>query len=209
MKTKEFIKMLQEADPSGESHIRMSGGIPVFAELKAGYWDGPYSYIDEEGNYVYSTKGNKVDIYCRDIESFIEINFNLHDNNKWEDIEKLFKFELGYGNDKIRKEREDSILKMAKEEWQDTFDIYNDMFQTNRKRAVENTEKGWTWFQNKLVDDDSIKPNQHHYYTWLIYDETGKEEFSNMLNTEPVYKSGDFERLDNNKKPGYYEWILK
>ena len=50
MKTSEFIKMLQEADPSGEAHVRMYGGVPKFAELKPGYWDGPYSYIDEEGN---------------------------------------------------------------------------------------------------------------------------------------------------------------
>ena len=48
MTTSQFIKMLQEADPSGEAHIRMDGGIPLFAELKPGYWDGPYEYIDEE-----------------------------------------------------------------------------------------------------------------------------------------------------------------
>ena len=31
MKTKDFIKMLQDADPSGELHVRMQGGIPRFA----------------------------------------------------------------------------------------------------------------------------------------------------------------------------------
>lgn len=50
MTTSEFIKMLQDADPSGEAHIRMSGGVPKYAELKEGYWDGPYSYIDSDGN---------------------------------------------------------------------------------------------------------------------------------------------------------------
>jgi hypothetical protein len=58
MTTKEFIKILQDADPSGEAHIRMEGGIPMYAELKAGYWDGPYAYI-EDGKYVYSAEGSK------------------------------------------------------------------------------------------------------------------------------------------------------
>ena len=30
MKTKDFIKMLQDEDPSGEAHIRMSGGVPTW-----------------------------------------------------------------------------------------------------------------------------------------------------------------------------------
>lgn len=71
MTTSEFIEILKKADPSGEAHIRMEGGIPLFAELKPGYWDGPYSYIDKDDNYVYTSAGSKVDIYCVDIWDFV------------------------------------------------------------------------------------------------------------------------------------------
>src|SRR6478736_6177195 len=104
MTTAEFIKILQVADPKGTAHIRMEGGIPLFAELKEGYWDGPYSYMDEEGNYVYSTRGSKVDIHCMDIWSFVERNFT-HGITTFDDIEKKFKFELGYSIESQRKER--------------------------------------------------------------------------------------------------------
>ena len=36
-----------------------------------------------------------------------------------------------------------------------------------------------------------------------------KEQSSNVHNVEAVLKSGLFERVDNNKMPGYYEWIKK
>lgn len=71
MKTKDFIKMLQEADPTGECHVRLDGGIPRFAERKEGYWDGPYQFIDEDGNLVISIKNDKVDIHAMDSEDFI------------------------------------------------------------------------------------------------------------------------------------------
>jgi len=77
----------------------------VFAEHKVGYWDGPYSYIDENENYVYSTMGSKVNIHCRDIEGFVENHFDLHDSNNWENIKKKFKFELSYSIPEQRKER--------------------------------------------------------------------------------------------------------
>jgi len=38
MKTKDFIKLLQEADPSGESYVRLPcGGAIWSAQLKEGY----------------------------------------------------------------------------------------------------------------------------------------------------------------------------
>lgn len=206
MTTKEFIEILQEADPSGESHIRMEGGIPLFAELKEGYWDGPYSYIDKDGNYVYSSKGMKVDIYCCDIDGFIERNFDIHDPTNWETIKNKFKFELSYSIPEQRKEREDQIIAQAKEAWDIQYKIHHKFFEEEKQLAIERSKKGWKWFQNKLVDTES---GVHHYYTWKIYNEKGKEEGSNVYNVEGVYKSGLFERFDNNKKPGYYEWIIK
>ena len=63
-------------------------------------------------------------------------------------------------------------------------------------------------YEIKQIDKD-LRPNMHHYYTWKIYDEKGKEEGSNVYNVQGVYKSGLFDRFDNNKKPGHYEWVLK
>jgi hypothetical protein len=55
----------------------------------------------------------------------------------------------------------------------------------------------------------------HYYYTWKVYEKSSflglikKEESSNPYNIEAVMLSGLFERLDNNKMSGYYEWVLK
>lgn len=206
MKTKDFIKMLQDADPSGEAHVRMDGGIPKFAELKAGYWDGPYRYIDENGDYVYSTKGSKVDIYCTDIWDFVECLYGR--DVEWEDIKKKFKFELNYSIKEQREERENIILNEAKEAYEDIKKIEDDMYEKELSDMTKNAEKGWTWFQNKDVDKNE-KPNYHVYYTWKIYDENGKEDGSSIYNTEPVLRSGLWEKCDNGVKKGYYQWIKK
>jgi len=209
MTTAEFIKMLQEADPSGTAHIRMEGGVPRFAELKPGYWDGPYSYFDDEGNWVYSTEGSKVDIHCEEIEDYVSEMINTYHTPSWEEIEKRFIFKLGYSIESQRKEKEDRILNRARESYNDAIEMHARFRKEGESRALSNSEKGWTWFQNKLVDDISIKPNVHHYYTWIVLDENGKDQGSNLHNVESVYKSGLFERQDNGIKEGYYQWIKK
>jgi hypothetical protein len=209
MTTAEFIKMLQGADPSGQAHIRMEGGIPRFAELKPGYWDGPYSYLDEKGNWVYSTEGAKVDIHCEEIYDYVSEMLGTYRTPSWEEIEKRFIFKLGYSIEEHRKERENRILNQAREAYDETVEMHKRFQEDGEKRALENSEKGWTWFQNKLVDDPTLKPNAHHYYTWIVLDENGKDQGSNLHNVEAVYKSGLFERHDNGVKEGYYQWIKK
>ncbi len=204
MTTKEFIKMLQEADPEGNGHIRMEGGVPIHAIVKEGYWDGPYSYINENGEYVYSTRGYKIDIYCEDVYDFASNQYSR--DKKWEDVEKLFKFELTYANESQRKEREDTILKQAKEAFDSSKEIDDRLFEQSKQKMIENSNKGWTWFQNKMVDSER---GMHVYYTWEIFDENGKSQGSNLHMTESVQLSGLWEKLDNNVKPGFYQWILK
>jgi hypothetical protein len=206
MKTKEFIKMLQEADPSGEAHIRMEGGIPRFAELKPGYWDGPYSYLDEDGNWVYSSEGNKVDIHCFDRYDYVSDMFTTYNIPTWEEVRSKFKFSLGYSDNS---EREENSLSEAKESFEHSTEMNQRFRRDGEELALSRSEKGWTWFQNKLVDDSTIKPNTHHYYTWVVMDENGKDQGSNLHNVEAVYKSGLFERLDDGVKEGYYQWIKK
>lgn len=209
MKTKDFIKMLQEADPEGEGFIRMPEGIPKFAEAKAGYWDGPYSYIDEEGNWVYSTSGYKVDIYTEDIEDFVGDFVRTYGSTPWEEVREKFKFNLGYSIESQRKEREDRILERAKEAYEMHTGIHESFRIEGMARALENAEKGWIWYQDKDVDNPDLKPNMHHYYTWLVYNENGELQSSNPHNVEAVYKSGLFERKDSELVTGFYEWVLK
>jgi len=82
MKTKDFIKMLQEADPEGEGYVRLPcGGAPWFAENKPGYWDGSYQYLEkinpDKGNdwgnmkIVTSKDGYKIDIVTLDHDTII------------------------------------------------------------------------------------------------------------------------------------------
>ena len=202
MKTKDFIAMLQKEDPTGEGYIRMYGGIPRYAMAKEGYYDGPYNYIDKEGNYVTSIKGYKVDIYCEDITDFIEKHFE----EGWKEIEKKFKFEFnGYVNG--APDRKSEILKRAKKEYDEYKEAYDEIDEKDKQEMITNADKGWKWFQNKEIDGK--EPMMHYYYTWLIFDEQDKEKGSNVHMTKCVQKSGLWERLDNNVKPGYYQWIYK
>lgn len=121
MTTSEFIEILKQADPSGQAHIRMDGGIPIVADLKPGYWDGPYAYIDKEGNYVYSTQGSKVDIYCMSIFDFVDHNTNK--DTTWEEIENKFKFDLTYSLQQHRDDKSNAILKKAKESYDQIIEI--------------------------------------------------------------------------------------
>lgn len=94
MKTKEFIKMLQEADPLGEAYVRLpDGGAPYYAEYKAGYWDGPYQYLDDpklnKPTIITSSQGNKVDIYTIDHDDIV-----WQENGEMERIKKRIKMDL-------------------------------------------------------------------------------------------------------------------
>ena len=207
MKTKDFIKMLQEADPSGEAHIRMQGGVPTSAELKPGYWDGSYFYIDD-GNYIRSSDGMKVDINTTNIEDFIESNYDLHTPgmNTWDDIKMKFKVKLS--NTFVHNKEEEHLLKTAKESYDEIERCERECLLRSTAKMIENSEKGWKWFQNKDVDKNLV-PNLHKYYTWKIYDNTGKEMGSNLHHTESVLYSGLWEKIDNEMMPGYYQWIKK
>jgi hypothetical protein len=207
MTTKELIKMLQDADPTGEAHVRMSGGIPYLAEAKPGYWDGPYSYLDEDGNWVESSKGTKIDIWTMDIWDFVERQLDINEDAEFESIKEKIKFDLSGTKENNQKYRIDPLLKKAKEAFDEINRIQNRIYQRALDDMIENAKKGWTWFQDKKIDSDD--PNMHFYYTWKIYDENGEVQGSCINNTESVQKSGLWERVDNGVNPGYYQWIFK
>jgi hypothetical protein len=205
MKTKDLIKILQEEDPSGESHVRIGDGNPIFfAGGKPGYWDGPYNYLEkgEDGKFTWvaSTEGHKVDIYTMDLFDFAE-----RFQGDWEEMKKHIRVEYTYLDDD---ERAKSFMKKAEKECKEYKDMRDAHYKDGYEEMVKNAEKGWKWFQDKKVDRNE-KPNLHKYYTWKIYNEKGKKEGSCIHNVESIIKSGDWEKLDNKKKRGYYQWIYK
>ena len=204
MKTKDFIKLLQEEDPSGEGYIRIGQGPITAVVQKEGYWDGPYSYLEKSGDgkpiWVETTKGYKVDIYTMDLFDFAE-----RFQGDWEKMKEHIRIEYTYLDDG---KRHSEFLKHAKEECEAYKKMKDEHYERSYKEMVENAKKGWKWFQNKKVDKNE-KPNLHKYYTWKIYDENKKEQGSNVHHTESVQKSGDWKRVNNKKKRGYYEWLYE
>lgn len=98
MKTKDFIKMLEKADPTGEGYVRLpSGGAPWFAEAKEGYWDGAYQYLElgaEKKYYphdsvlVTSKKGYKIDVHVMETNTII-----WDENGDMDKIRKRIRFD--------------------------------------------------------------------------------------------------------------------
>lgn len=118
MKTKDFIKMLQDADPTGEHHVRLNDGFPVFAELVEGYYDGSYNYIDDDGNFVRSNEDSKVDIMTMTIDDFVSQYYNEKELDNLEKIKSKIKFKLdGLSDENQRKESEDKFLILVKKSW--------------------------------------------------------------------------------------------
>lgn len=120
MTTKEFIKMLQDADPEGEGHIRLpGGGVPYYADRKAGYWDGPYQYLEykkdkygDDAVLVTTIAGYKVDICVKDIEGIV-----WDENGNMERLKKRFRFEFGgYAIPEQRNEKEQGYWNFIEKE---------------------------------------------------------------------------------------------
>jgi len=130
MKTKDFIKLLQEEDPSGECYLRINGEPIWFLEQKQGYWDGPYNYLkkDDKGEYVWiqSTEDYKIDVHTMDLFSFAE---RFHGN--WEEMKKYIRVNYSYlDNGK----REKEFFEHAEKECQ----YYNDVMKEIKEMKENN-----------------------------------------------------------------------
>jgi len=201
MKTKDFIKMLQEEDPTGEGYIRLpGGGAPWFAESKAGYWDGSYQYLeklnpDEKSNYknlilVTSTEGYKIDIYSYDYDTLI---WDL--KGDVDEIKKRIKLKFTYLNNK---EREDSTWKYIEEEAKHAREYDNNFLEIWYKEVVE-----------QFYYDDSCEIRQPldkpigSYHCMKAYIEGQMPESLNQGQCDILIRSGKFYP---EKKEEYYVW---
>ncbi len=121
MKTKELIEILQKEDPSGEAHIRIEGGIIRGVDVKPGYWDGHYSYLEEGDDgkpiWIESTKNYKVDFLTMDL-----YDFAAKFKGNWEEVKKHIRVEYTYLDEG---EREREFIEHAKKEC----DEYNEVME--------------------------------------------------------------------------------
>ena len=123
MKTKELIKLLKEADPTGEMHVRVGGGPIIGVDLKEGYWDGSYSYVerDEKGPYVWheSNEGYKVDVMTIDLFDFVDFF-----NGDYEEAKKHVVFHFVNAPEHAKKKEETFLkeLRMRCEQYNDIVD---------------------------------------------------------------------------------------
>ena len=214
MTTKEFIKMLQEADPDGNAHVRMSGGVPVWAEHKEGYWDGPYSYINEEGKWVHTIANSKVDISCKEPTDMVEealrgINwFEAQDKEKlWQMVKDMFIIDMnGYADAKQRQEKIDSYLKHVKEhfDWYYKYEI--ETWVVYLEKVVDLYKNGCRFYRKKEVG------KMIYYEGWKFVNKKDSKNIghANLAHTYPILKSGLFEQIQCDKlfMKDYYEFKL-
>jgi len=171
MKTKDFIKMLQEEDPSGEGYLRIGSGNPIyFMTQKEGYWDGPYSYLKkgEDGKpiWVQSTKGYKVDVYTIDMFDFSE-KFA----GDWDEVKKHIEVEYNYlDNDKHKNE----FLLYAKKQCESYNKIKENVINDNWDFGISNEE----WHQL----------SEYEKHLWLLDNDNEYEEDWNNAITRNINK---------------------
>jgi hypothetical protein len=203
MTTSEFIKMLQDADPSGTAHIRIDGDIPYAAVLKQGYWDGPYSYL-KDGKWVYSTKNSKVDIYSISKEDIVsevldEWNpFKESDEGLWEKVESKFIFELTYVH---TEDRIKNFMKPVKEFYDDWVKFRKSSWEKHLDDVVALHERGCKFLRKKETQNK-------WYYGWKFINENNPKDVgcANLATTYPILESGKFKEIEYDNE--YYEYIL-
>lgn len=188
MKTKDLIKLLQKADPSGECHIRVNTengtGTPVGVEKKEGYWDGYYSYI-EGGVMHFSIAGNKVDLYVMDEEDWAE--------NYPETWENKVDFHF---SEYVYKEHQDERIDDIKERMSNVSKEMKEIEQMIQDRQypemIEKINNGW-----EIIDEskDKIDPTK-------IYFKKGLKEDRLVIGYIKILQKTNFFRKEGNK------WIL-
>jgi len=147
MTTKILIKLLQKEDPDGNLHVRINGECPHFVERKEGYWDGPYSYIENDdyhhGKYVETTIHDKVDINTVSLEDYI------HDHNG--DI-NMIQFQLNSFTNEINKAKSDAFWRKVKTIIAEYERQNQSMMEEFTFRVMKKLKDGWHIYQDKGRD---------------------------------------------------------
>lgn len=125
MKTKQLIRLLNEVDPSGEAYVCIDRKPIYFIELKEGYWDGSYNYLEyknKQFTWVESTEGNKIDIHTMNLFDFV-----ARFDGDFDKVKNHIKFKYTYTtNDKKNEFLE--LVKITCEEYKNIIGKINEKY---------------------------------------------------------------------------------
>lgn len=186
MKSKELIKQLQEADPTGEVEVYGCAGAIHFIELMPGYWDGTCEYFEQskffpEKMFVTDKLDQKILIREINLEEFIftvggdlsRVILNVRDPERWEKKCEEYTKEVK----KIIKELNDAQFK--------------DFMQ---KFIIEKFE---------IICPDKTKADKFHEQYWR---KDGKLDKLCQGDCVIVLKSGFFKQIEDSN---YIKYVLK
>ncbi len=205
MTTREFIELLQKEDPSGESHIRMPGGVPVFVQRKPGYYDGPYDYINKDGKWVVSSLDSKVDVYCKEPEDIVSDVFDEWNSygkeggeGLWEKVQSMFIFETSYVN---QKHTVDPFMERVKKFYDEWLKFKMESDEQDLVKVIDLNKRGCRFFRLKNT-------NNKWYSGWKFVNDKNPEDIGhpNLEHTYPILVSGRFKETDHDDD--YFEYIL-
>jgi hypothetical protein len=210
MKTKDFIKMLQEADPSGESYVRLPyGGAVVSAEPKEGYWDGAYSYYDYETNKMHTTTlGSKVDIHVINYYDIIEQENGNFDKVK----ERIVLDHSNFSFKEQQDEKDNSIWNSIREDCEFTKNIWSSIREDCEFTKIYDDKFLEEWYKKVLdeyYDNDMeirqpIETRIGAYNTMKAYSFDGTPIKLNQGECDIIIRSGKFYPIE---KDTYYLWL--
>lgn len=213
MRSGELIRLLKQADPSGEGFIMDNDGdCPRYFEEKPGYYDGAYRYIDEQGRLVISTKENKVDISSYGIvdaawsnlenelseeRSKATLNGVVYPLAKEEWAERLK--EQFIFHDGVPKDFRENILVKAAEHFDEWWRFTMESDEKWNNEGIEKCKSGSRFFAPKKGDSIGWGP-------WREV-RSGKDDGVCCGLISALCESGLFERVDHDED--WWEWRLK
>jgi hypothetical protein len=158
MKSKELIRLLQEADPSGEGHVVVDNKDIFFLEWKPGYWDGRYTVLvrDEKKKPWYDIVGAE---YRSDGD---KLNVNTMD---WEDVlldnpdapikvvDTFVEKRMQKAVDRCRAEMKALYAKLTKEMTEQVLAKLKEGWQIRQPASEMGKAFGMEWFKSGFIKD--------------------------------------------------------
>lgn len=187
MKTKDIIKELQEIDPSGETHVRFQSGELIGFERKEGYYDGAYTYKDDQDRFVITDKGEKIDAYFEEISDMIwEYKGNL------EEIENKIVVDLSK-----KDARKDFLERVIKPEAEKAREWHRKSLEEFTFKVLKKIKEGWIVTQPL---DTKIG-----HLNYMYFEKDDKKEKMCQGECDAVLNSGFFELITENTR---YLWTI-
>ena len=214
MRTGEFIKMLEQADPTGEGYIMIDGDVPRFFEQKPGYYDGAYSFIDESGRLAWDTTENKVDVSCKerawviwdDLDQLVrkdmaiavekELPYHFDSEHWFEKAKELFIFD-----DTVTEHYKKKFFKEIKE----IFDEWREYRVASDKEWADRTLKEYA--QGDRFFQEKTAKKEYGYARTLKVGRDGEDDGLCGGTIQAIRYSGAFKRIEHDEER--WQWVPK